>query len=205
MNATTNTEIQTPSTFGAPFEDGFYGGKIRVGIAIFAIVWAPKAEGEIMGKWMDACTDVQGATSYFDSMANTRAMAESGSEIAKQALAVSIGGHTDWCIPARDVLEMGYRYLKPSTKKNYCTFRDGDNPSSIPAGYPYTENNPLQTTEDLFQKGNAEAFDEAIYFSSTQDSEGRAWVQFFDDGDQDYLIKAYERRCRFVRLIQLNT
>lgn len=194
-----------PSTYGAPFEGGFYGGKIKIGLAIFAIVWAPKAEGEIIGTWMDAHTDVQGATSCFDSMANTRAMAEAGSDIAKQALAANIGGHTDWCIPSRDVMEIGYRYLKPTTQENACTFRDGDNPSSIPAGYPYTENNPMQTTAEVFLGGNAEAFEtDRWYVSSTQFSEVHAWSQLFSNGTQDLNRKSFERRCRFVRLIQIN-
>ena len=203
MTSNTNSETQTPSTIGDAFEGGFYGGKIRIGVAIFAIVWAPKAEGEIKGKWMDAYNDVQGATSCFDSMANTRAMAESGSDIAKQALKANIGGHTDWCIPARDVLEMGYRYFKPTTEENYV-YRSGDNPSSIPAGYPYTGESPAQTTVEAFQEGNAEAFDEAWYFSSTQCSENSAWVQRFTSGNQSDSGKDYERRCRFVRLIQLS-
>jgi hypothetical protein len=202
MNASTKPEIQVPAAIGTPFEGGFYGGKIRIGVAIFAIVWAPKAEGEITGKWLDAYTSIPGATSCFDSMANTKAMAEAGSSIAKQALAASIGGHTDWCIPARDVLEMGYRYLKPTTEEN-DVYRYGDNPSSIPAGYPYTQTSPAQTTVEAFQDGNPEAFEEAWYFSSTQFSEGGAWSQDFVNGDQlDF--KVYERRCRFVRLIQLS-
>jgi hypothetical protein len=203
MNASNKPEIQVPSTIGTPFEGGFYGGKIRISVAIFAIIWAPKAEGEITGKWLDAYTSVPGATSCFDSMANTKAMAEAGSSIAKQALAASIGGHTDWCIPARDVLEMGYRYLKPTTEEN-DVYRYGDNPSSIPAGYPYTETSPAQTTIEAFQDGNPEAFEEAWYLSSTQFSEDDAWNQYFGDGSQNLSNKFYERRCRFVRLIQLS-
>ena len=203
MNATANPEIQVPADIGTPFEGGFYGGKIRIGLAIFAIVWAPKAEGEITGKWLDSYTDVPGATSCFDSMANTRAMAEAGSPIALKALAASIGGHTDWRIPARDVLEMGYRYLKPTTRENFCSFRDGDNASSIPASYPYTEADPVQTTVESFQQGGAEAFDDVWYFSSTQHSEAYAFSQDFDDGFQDLYDEDSERRVRFVRLIPL--
>lgn len=203
MNVSTKPEIQVPATIGTAFEGGFYGGKIRIGVAIFAIVWAPKAEGEITGKWLDTYTSVPGATSCFDSMANTQAMAEAGSPIAKQALAASIGGHTDWCIPARDVLEMGYRYLKPTTVEN-DVYRHGDNPSSIPAGYPYTETSPTQTTVEAFQEGKAEAFDDVWYASSTQFSEDYAWSQYFGYGLQSYYSKVYERRCRFVRLIQLS-
>lgn len=199
-----NNTIIEPTTIGTAFEGGFYGGKIRIGVAIFAIVWAPKAEGEISGKWLDTYTAVPGATSCFDSMANTKAMAEAGSPIAQKALAATIGGHTDWCIPARDVLEMGYRFLKPSTKENWCSFRAGDNASSIPAGYPYTAELPAKTSAEIFQKGNPEAFEDAWYWSSTQSSELYAFDQLFYDGFQGTSGKGYEGRCRFVRLIQLN-
>lgn len=204
MNATATPEIQVPATIGAPFEGGYYGGKIKIGLAICAIVWSPKAEGEIKGKWLDSYTDVPGATSCFDSMANTKAMAEAGSPIAQQALAANINGFTDWCVPARDVLEMGYRYLKPTTEDNCCSFRDGDNASSITAGYPYTEADPAQTSVEAFQQGGAEAFDPVWYFASTQYSEDGAFVQYFGSGFQDSGGKAYERRVRFVRLIPLN-
>jgi hypothetical protein len=204
MNATAPHEIQVPTEIGMPFEGGFYGGKIRIGLAICAIVWAPKAEAEVTGKWLASYTDVPGATSCFDSMANTRAMAEAGSPIAQQALAANIGGHTDWCVPARDVLEMGYRYLKPTTNEN-GVHRYGDNPSSVPAGYPYTATSPAQTTVDAFQDGNAEAFEGSWYFSSTQYSKSYAWGQGFGYGGQDNYHKSDERLCRFVRLIPLSS
>jgi len=201
---TETTAITTPEAIGMPFEGGFYGGNIKIGAAVCAIVWAPKAEGEITGKWLDSYTDVPGATSCFDSMANTQAMAEAGSPIAKKALAANINGYTEWCIPARDVLEMGYRYLKPTTKENCCSFRDGDNASSIPAGYPYTTESPTQTTAEAFQAGNAEAFEtDRYYVSSTQYGEYYAFHQYFYDGAQITNFKDYERRCRFVRLIQI--
>jgi len=202
MNTQATPDIQVPDTIGAPFEGGFYGGEIRIGEAICAVVWAPKAEGEITGKWMNTCTPVQGATNYYDSMANTMAMADAGSPIAKQAIAATIGGFTDWCVPARDVLEMGYRYLKPTTEEN-DVYRYGDNPSSIPAGYPYTEASPAQTTVEAFQEGGTEAFETTWYVASTQYSEGYAWVQSFGYGTQGRSRKSSERRCRFVRLILL--
>lgn len=205
MNTNANPAIQTPDAIGAPFEGGFYGGKIRIGIAICAIVWAPKAEGEIKGAWLDSYTDVPGATSCFDSMTNTQAMAAAGSPIAQQALAANIGGLTDWCIPARDVLEMGYRYLKPTTQENFCSFRDGDNASSIPAGYPYTEASPAQTPTEAFQEGNSQAFEtDGYYWTSTHSSESLAFIQHFDNGIQGNYVKSGQRRCRFVRLIPLN-
>jgi hypothetical protein len=204
MNASAKANILVPDTHGAPFEGGFYGGQIRIGAALYAIAWAPKAQGELQGKWLGSHTGVPGACSYFDSMANTRAMAEAGSELARQALALGINGFTDWCLPARDVLELAYRHLKPTSEENYA-YRSGDNPSSVPAGYPYTEAVPAQTAVEAFQEGGAEAFEEEWYWSSTQYSDNLAWSQVFSDGNQSHNGKSYEARCRAVRLIQLST
>jgi len=190
---------------GTPFEGGFYGGQIRIGNAVFAIAWAPKAEGETQGAWLGSYTDVPGAGSCFDSMANTVAMAEAGSAIGNWARGLTIGGHTDWCVPARDVLELGYRLLKPSTQGNACSFRDGDNASSVPAGYPYSEATPAQTTAEAFRAGGAEAFAQSWYWSSTQYSANLAFHQYFYDGYQYHGTKKFEAQVRAVRLIQLAT
>jgi len=158
----------TPTQPGAPFAGGFYGGHIRIAEAIFAIVWAPKAEGETTGAWLGKYDDVPGARSTFDGMANTVAMAEASSAIGNWARGLSIGGHTDWCVPARDVLELGYRLLKPTTEENACSFRDGDNAASVPPGFPYADDDPVQTLATAFQSGGAEAFEPSWYWSSTQ-------------------------------------
>ena len=194
-----------PEAIGTPFEGGFYGGKIRIGLTVFDIIWAPKAQGEINGNWLPKYASVPGAASCYDSMANTKAMAEAGSSIAKAALAADINGFRDWCVPARDVLEMGYRGLKPTNRKNHCSFRDGDNASSLPPGYLYTPDEPAQTAATNFQIAGSEAFDEAWYWSSTQSGENHAFYQSFGSGGQYYTGKSCLGRCRFVRLIQLDS
>lgn len=196
--------ILVPETMGAPFEGGFYGGQIRIGNGIFAVAWASKAAGEVKGIWLPSRMQLPNAASCFNSMANTEAMAEAGSAIAKKALSVTINGHSDWCIPARDVLELAYRHLKPGTEENSTRFRDGDNPSSIPAGYPYTEEAPTQTAVEAFRTGGAEAFKEQWYWSSTQDSENSAYFQDFGNGSQSGNYKESQAQARFVRMIQLN-
>ena len=189
---------------GTAFEGGFYGGNINIHGVPHAIAWAPKAMGETKAIWLPSYTDVPTAASCFDSMTNTRAMAEAGSPLAKLALDANINGLTDWCVPARDVLEMGYRYLKPTTGENSCSFRDGDNPSSLPAGYPYTETNPVQTLPEAFREGGSEAFDPVWHWSSTQYSSNYAWLQYFSDGYTGNNTKGVEARARFCRLIPLN-
>jgi hypothetical protein len=202
MNADKPT-ILVPAEHGAPFEGGFYGGQIRIGDGTFAVVWAPKADGDIKGLWLPSYTQVPNADSFNDSMANTVAMAAAGSPIAQQALAAEIAGHKDWCIPARDVLELGYRHLKPTDEENYA-YNDGENASSVPPGDAYTEELPTQTSAEAFRTGGPEAFEVAWYWSSTQASSNDAWTQYFHDGTQDNTYKKFEGRARLVRLIQLN-
>jgi hypothetical protein len=189
---------------GAPFEGGFFGGQIQShgGAKRLAVVWAPKAHGEITGAWLPVYEDVPG-TNCWHSMDNTKALAAAGSPIAAWALDREINGHRDWCVPARDVLELGYRHLKPTDYKTYGGFRDGDNPSSVPAGYPYAEALPVQTSVEAFREGGPEAFDEDWYWSSTQYSEYRAWGQYFDGGSQDNDDKKAEGRVRLVRRLPL--
>jgi hypothetical protein len=131
-----NPTILVPESFGMPFEGGFYGGMIRshADTKVIGIAWAPKALGERTGKLLPQHTGKIVAPSMCHSMDNTRALAEAGSELAQWALGLDINGYQDWCLPARDVLETGYRFFKPTTEANYLTFRDGDNPSLLPAG-----------------------------------------------------------------------
>ena len=194
----TTTSTNLPAAIGMPFEGGHYAGCICVGEQMFALIAAPKGEGETEGAYLPTYTDVPGACSYFDGMANTVAMAEAGSAIANWARGLQIGGHTDWYIPSRDELEMLYRAFKPTTDTNYG-WRSGENPSSVPAGYPYTSTSPAQTPVEAFRADGAEAFDDRWYWSSTQYSANYAWYQYFDDGNQNTFVKAYEGRVRAVR------
>src|ERR1035437_1906901 len=204
MNESVNRVILVPDTIGAAFEGGFYGGKIQSREKTYAVIWAPKAQGETRGVWLGSCTSLPGAASCYHSMDNTSALLEAGSPLAKWARGLEINGFSDWCVPARDVLELAYRYLKPSDAENERSFRDGDNASSIPVGYPYSAELPAQTTVEDFRAGNTEAFDEAWYWSSTQYSDSDAFLQNFDNGNQSDSLKKYEGRCRAVRFIQLS-
>lgn len=175
---------ELPQT-GEPLNGGFFVGLERDEEKLYALIVAPKALGQYPGHidWGKYGED-SAATSCHDGMANTQAMAAEGSKAAQWTLELEIDGRKDWFIPARDQKELQYRKLKPTPQKNLCSYRDGDNASSAPVGYPYTKEFPAQTTAPLFQKGGAEAFDEAYYYSSTQCSASYAYVQHFSDGDQ---------------------
>lgn len=191
--------VTTIPTIGEQAGGGYYFGMTIELDGKRYLNYTAGAEHELKGVWGKSGEDVPGARSYTDSRANTEAMAAAGSNVAQQCLGLAINGRNDWSIPARDVQELQYRNLKPTTDENYCSFRDGDNPSSVPVGYPYTEQSPAQTTVVAFQSGQPEAFSEAWYWSSSQRSAIIAYFMLFVDGIQDGGIKGYERRVRPVR------
>lgn len=200
MNAAT---IPDPTS---AFAGGFYAGRIRIDGVLYALIVAPKAAGErAKNAWIGSYKDVPGAKSYNDGLANTIAMAEAGSALAKWARDLRIGGFDDWYIPSLDELEVCYRHLKPSSEPNSCWARSGINLNSDPAAHPYTPEFPVQTENELFRVGGSEAFDEGSYWTSTQHESGHsdAWGQDFDDGSQGYWGKDYELRARAVRRLAI--
>lgn len=96
-----------------------------------------------------------------------------------------------------------YRNAKPTTDENWCSWRDGDNPSSIPPGELYTEESPAQVDDALFQVGGAEAFDAAWYWSSTQSSALFAYAQDFCIGNLYSYYKGARARAFAVRMIPI--
>lgn len=157
------------------------------------------AEHELKGAWGEFGVKIEVANSFTNSRANTEAMAAAGSEVAQKVIGLTIGGHSDWAIPARDVQELQYRHFKPTTDANYCWGRDGDNPNSEPVGLLYTEESPEQTVYEAFRAGGPEAFQRAGYWSSTQRSAYDAFGMTFGDGGQGDDVKYNELRVRPVR------
>jgi hypothetical protein len=189
---------QAPSAtipeIGAPYGGGFFSG-ITVQDGKRYLTITAGREHELKGAWGEYGVKIEGADNFTDSRANTEAMATAGSELAQQVLALNIEGFTDWAIPARDVQELQYRYLKPTTQENYCWNRDGDNPNSLPVGTLYTEESPAQTEVAAFKQGGAEAFQDRWYWSSSQRSAYSAFRMYFDDGYQDLRRQGLRAQC----------
>jgi hypothetical protein len=181
---------------------GFFAGAIMLNGQRFAIIQASKKLGELSGTWHDDEPDVPGAKSYNDGLANTQAMAEACSKLARQVLDLTLDDLNDFYIPSQDEAELCYRAFKPSTQQNWCYARSGINLSAVPPTYPYTPEFPIQTTLDDFKQGGDEAFEPEAYWTSTQHAGDSydAWFQHFDDGDQGSgTSKGCELRVRPVR------
>lgn len=196
-------KTEVPSTPGTAFAGGFYFGQINIDGQLYALVVSPKDSGQFIGKWSEHYDRIEGANSVADGFKNTLAMADAGSDIAKRALGLTINGQAVWYIPARDELEQIFRHLKPTTRENYCSWRDGENSNAVPATDVYTEELPEQTAVTAFQGDGAEAMDPRWYWTSTQVSAYSAAVQSFYDGLQLYFGKVDECRVRVVRRLKI--
>jgi hypothetical protein len=200
MNAPTAKAV-IPTESGTPFEGGFFVGRFRLDGAIWAAIVSPM-DGDLEGQWLGEYLDVPAAHTFNDGHQNTMAMATAGSELAKAIQVLSIGGFEDWYLPARDELELLYRHLKPTTETNY-TWRNGENPSAIPATYAYEELLPVQTSATGFQEGGEHALSAQAYWSSTQSSRHPAWFQHFAGGSQYYHDKSAKLRARAFRRFKI--
>jgi hypothetical protein len=188
-----------PTVIGEPFGGGYFAGYISHtadGNATHALIVAPRATGATGTgyplttslQWKTANTTTAGTTSDFDGSANTAAMVTAG--IADHPAAnfcknLSIGGFTDWYLPARYELDIAYFNLKPSTDANNTSW--GTNIYAVPRR---DSNNtavfPAQTTLTGFNT-SAQSFVAGGHWSSTEDSATKAWDLIFTFGNQRFI------------------
>ena len=196
---------------GASYEGGFFAGTISHtanGVATHALIVAPAATGATgtgytlttMKQWKTSNTTTSGTTSTFNGAVNSAAMNDANHPAAQFCEGLSIGGFTDWYLPARDELEIAYYNLKPTTTSNYTS--SGINAYSVPArGSNYTSGTPAQTTVTAFQTGNSEAFVADYHWSSTEDSSTYAWGPYFNSGFQHLHDKVNNTFVRAFRKV----
>jgi hypothetical protein len=178
--------------------------QLPIALPTHNLVIAPKSSGENSSKqWKTSQTTTSGTTSVIDGPANTAAMIAAGAAshpAADFCNGLSIGGFSDWYMPAKNELEVCYYNLKPTTTSNNTG--SGTNTNAVPSrGSNYTAGTPAQTAATDFQTGNTEAFAADGYWSSTESSSVVAWVQFFDIGFQGTNVKDFSYYVRAVRRV----
>ena len=195
---------------GDPLQGGLFAGYISHsadGIPTHALIVAPRATGASGSGYTIATnlawqstTSTTGATSPFDGAANTALM--TNSPAANFCTGLSIGGFTDWYLPARYELDIAYENLKPTTASNSTSW--GINPYSVPERtVNRTAGDPAQTSVSAFQSTGAEPFVAVFHWSSTENSSTDAWELDFGDGNQFTNFKNFTRRVRAFRKLAL--
>jgi len=198
----------TPAlAIGDAFGGGFFAGQIGVGgVATHNLVVAPVSSGESTKQYKNANTAVPGADSVIDGPQNTADMVADGNSTVYPAAHfcndASIGGFTDWYMPAKNELEICYYNLKPTTTANNTS--SGTNTNAVPSrGSNYTAGTPAQTSAAAFKDTGAEDFAAANYWPSTENSATSAWRQTFSNGNQFNDNKLNSSRVRCVRRLAI--
>jgi len=205
-SAASNSVTPTALVIGGAFGGGFYAGQIGVaGVATHYLIVAPVSSGENSYKeYKNANTAVPGADSVIDGPQNTDDMVADGNSTVYPAAHfcndASIGGFTDWYMPAKNELEVCYYNLKPTTTSNSTS--SGTNTNAVPSrGSNYTAGTPAQTSAADFQSTGSEDFAASDYWSSTESSATNAWGGDFTNGSLNNNGKSYPRRVRCVRRV----
>ena len=201
---------------GTAFQGGFFAGTISHtanGVATHALIVAPAATGATGAgyilttnkQWKTTNTATAGTTSTYDGAANSANMNNASHPAAEFCETLSIGGYTDWYLPAWYELEIAYYNLKPTTTSNNTAYgAPGTNPYSVPArSSNYTAGTPARTTVAAFQAGGAEAFVADYHWSSTQAFSASAWFMDFSNGFQYDLGKGNNMCVRAFRQLIL--
>lgn len=194
---------------GDAYQGGFYAGQISTagnGVADYNLVVGPVSSAiNNTVQWKTSNTTTAGTSSVINGPANSAAMNNASHPAAQFCEGLTIGGFSDWYMPAKNELEVCYYNLKPSTQSNSTS--SGTNTNAVPSrGSNYTAGVPAQTSAAIFQEFGGEnyATGPAKYWSSTEYdiNASNAWLAFFTSGSQDAgYNKTNSLRVRAVRRV----
>jgi len=193
-----------PTVIGQAFGGGFYAGQIGVsGVATHYLVVGPVASAQNSSiQWKIVGTSTSGTSSVIDGPANSAAMNDATHPAAQFCESLTIGGFSDWYMPAKNELEVCYYNLKPTTASNSTS--SGTNTNAVPSrGSNYTTGTPAQTTASAFVTSTgAEAFNSsANYWASTENGTAYGWRQGFNIGNQGGGYKSNNYSVRAIRRV----
>ena len=180
---------------GAAYEGGFFAGYISHtdnGVATHGLIVAPKATGSNSTntvQWKTTNTTTAGTTSPFNGSVNSANMNNASHPAAQYCEGLTIGGYSDWYLPARYELDIAYENLKPTTASNLTS--SGINPYSVPERtVNRTAGAPAQTSVAAFQDGGAQFFHVGNLWTSTEASASNAWTLSLSDGTHEAVAKS---------------
>jgi hypothetical protein len=132
------------------------------------LIISPKSSGESTAMTWNTGGSAGAIGSDIDGPTNSAALNSATYPAAQFCEAASIGGYTDWYLPAKNELEVCYYNLKPASPTNNTGV--GTNPNAVPArASNYTSGNPAVTSAADFLDAASQAFAQVNYWTSTGD------------------------------------
>jgi hypothetical protein len=200
------TNAAAPTVIGQSYGGGYYAGQISTagnGVADYYLVVGPVASAQSSSgvQWKTTSSSTSGTGSVINGPTNTNNMNNASHPAAYFCKGLTIGGYSDWYMPAKNELEVCYYNLKPSTAANDTS--TGTNTNAVPSrGSNYTSGVPAQTSATDFRTTGAEDFNVAYYWSSTEYSPAGAFIQYFGNGASPYGFKtSFNYRVRAIRRV----
>jgi hypothetical protein len=157
-----SSSVTAPPTVGQAYGGGFFAGQLNISNARYWIIVAPKATGNVSNTTWGPSGVTTGFTSTINGPANSAGLAALGATYPAATFCenLTIGGYSDWYLPARDELEVCYYFLKPTTDNN--DIRAGSNAYAVapePISTNHTLTSPAQTIAGIgFRDGETNAF-----------------------------------------------
>lgn len=207
-NSANTSSVPLPA-IGSALEGGFYAGQISTagnGVASHYLIVSPKSSGQSTQQWKTGTTASPGTNSVIDGPGNTAAMVSLTNHPAGSFCdGLTIGGFSDWYMPAKNEVEVCYYNLKPTTTNNNTS--SGTNTNAVPSrGSNYTAGTPAQTSVATFQTGGAESFDTALpHWTSTENSSitSNGNYQIFTNGNQNFAgFSFFKNNSYYVRAVR---
>jgi hypothetical protein len=194
-----------PAAIGAAYGGGYFAGQVNQSGTVYNLIVSPKSTGESSLAYKTANTDDPSAVSVIDGPANSAAINNAAHPAAQFCEGLTIGGFSDWYMPAQNELETCYYYLKPNSASNGVG--EGSNANAVspePISTGYTSGSPAQTSVVDFQVGGSQAFAGSStadrYYASTQTEPTSALYQNFYNGAQNG--SSGKTTVRYVRAIR---
>ena len=213
LNVVGGSFSSAPTVIGQVFGGGYYAGQISTAgnsVADFYLVVGPRSSADTSGlAWKTTGTTTAGTSSVIDGPGNSATMDNASHPAAQFCEGLTIGGFSDWYMPAKNELEICYFNLKGIGAYPANAPGSGANANAVPArASNYTAGTPAQTSATIFQApSGAQRFTASGvlsgYWASTEYSSGSGWNQsFYYGGAQGGAGKTYTNRSvRAVRRV----
>ena len=154
-----------PTAIGSPYGGGYFAGQMYYGTDLYNLVISPRAYGQENTRisWDSALGYGVSGPSSLDGDINTRTNVNFNVTVmyhqaTQWVKSLSIGGYTDWYVPAIYESMILFKYFKAQTTNNSITqtvYNTG-NPYANPSISAFTTTVPSQTPLTAFQNGNSE-------------------------------------------------